>query len=359
MDKKQVITVSILGALIVALVCFVVIYSGNTERLTKNQLLRIEDTIYEITEVEKYMYITNEENGDIAKVLNETEREEVFNDFVTSKIYSTVATKKSILFPEEEVKKAKEDYARNAEEFAKYGITEEDYLQYAEDDYKKMQLSNDFGTYYTLPDEYYQEFVDFYSGDDLTTYSYRMMNFRYEVPESGEEESVTEPVSGDHEGHEHEEVTETEEPEEDRTQATVLAKAQVALEAVKSGDDFETVAKEYSDGSYTIHENGIKFFNGEIQYAIKPVLESKLGEPELLEAIKNLKPGEYTDIIEIADSTTYYFLKLENIEEGFVGEAAEEVKEQLLYEYQETLMIEDLDYEANQGALLRFVYKHQ
>ena len=359
MDKKQLITVSVLGALIVALVCFVVFSSENTERLTKNQLLRIEDTIYELSQVEKFVYITNEKTGDIDKVLSEEERENIFNEFVASKLYSTVATKKSILFPEEELTRAKEDYARKSETFQKYGVTEEDYLEYAEDDYKKMQLSSNFGTYYKLPDEYYQEFVNFYSGDELTTYSYRLMNFRYEVPESGEEASAAADVSGDaveHEGHDHEEEKE---PEEDRTQATVLAKAQTALAAVKSGDDFETVAKEYSDGSYTIHQNGIKFFNGEIQYAIQPVLESKLGDSELYEAIKKLQPGEYTDIIEIADSTTYYFLKLENIEEGFVGEAAEEVKDQLLYEYQQTLMMEDISYEANQGALLRFVYKQK
>ena len=55
MDKKQLVTVSVLGAIIVALVCFVVFSSEKAERLTKNQLLRIEDTIYEISEVEKVL----------------------------------------------------------------------------------------------------------------------------------------------------------------------------------------------------------------------------------------------------------------------------------------------------------------
>ena len=344
MDKKQLITVSALGALIVVLVCFVVFSSENTERLTKNQVLRIEDTIYEVSELEKYMHITNEANGDITKVLTDTEKETLFGEFIQSKVYASVATEKSILFPEEELTRAKKDYEAKAETFAKYGITEEDYLRYAEDDYKMMNLSNNFGTYYELPDEYYQEFEDYYSGDELKTYSFRMMNFRYEVPESGE--------SGDsHEGHEHEET------EEDRTQETVLAKAQTALASVKSGDDFEAVAKEYSDGTYTISQNSLQFLNGEIQYAIQPVLESKLGSKEVFEAVKTLKAGEYTDVIEVPDSTTYYFVKVESIEDGFVGKAAEEVKEQLLYEYQETLLIEDLDYEANQSALVKFLYK--
>lgn len=344
MDKKQLITVSALGALIVVLVCFVVFSSENTERLTKNQVLRIEDTIYEVSELEKYMYITNEANGDITKELTDEEKETLFGEFVSAKVYASVATEKSILFPEEELTSAKEEYANKAETFAKYGITEEDYLKYAEDDYKKMNLTNNFGSYYELPDKYYQEFEDYYSGDELKTYGFRMMNFRYEVPESGE--------SGDsHEGHEHEET------EEDRTQETILAKAQTALAAVKSGDDFETVAKEYSDGTYTISQNSLQFLNGELQYAIWPVLESKLGSTEVFEAVKTLKAGEYTDVIEVPDSTTYYFVKVETIEDGFVGEAAEEVKEQLLYEYQETLLIEGLDYEANQSALVRFLYK--
>ena len=298
------------------------------------------------------MHITNESNGDITKTLTDEEKETLFGEFIQSKVYASVATEKSILFPEEELTRAKKDYEEKAETFSKYGISEEDYIRYAEDEYKMMNLSSNFGTYYKLPDEYYQEFVDYYSGDELKTYSYRMMNFRYEVPESGESGDVS---HEEHDyDHEHEEITE---PEDDRTQETVLAKAQTALAAVKSGDDFETVAKEYSDGTYTISQNSLLFLNGEMQYAIEPVLESKLGSTEVYEAVKKLEIGEYTDIIEVPDSTTYYFVKVENIEDGFVGKAADEVKEQLLYEYQETLLIEDLDYEANQAALVRFLYK--
>ncbi len=336
MDKKQLTIVSILGALIVALVCYVVFTSESEERLTKNQILRIEDTIYELTELEKYVHISNESNGDIATELTEEEKEAMFETFIQTKVYAAVADKKAILFPEEELTTAKNDYASKIEVFATYGITEEDYIKYVEDEYKMMNLSNNFTAYYELPDDIYQEFVDLYSGDDLKTYTYRMMNFRYELPESDE--------SGDA-------------IEVERQKDTVLAKAQTALTEVKGGADFEAVAKEHSDGTYSFTQNSLVFLNGEEQYAIGPVLESKLGSTEVYEAVKTLKAGEYTDIVDVEDSTSYYLVKVENVEDGFVGEAAEEVKEQLLYEYQETLLIESLDYEINTSSLVRFLYK--
>lgn len=342
MDKKKLTIVSVLGALIVVLVCIVVFSAQNEERLTKNQVLRINDTVYEVAELNKYMYLTNEDDGDISKELDESGKNDIVESFVQTKIYATAADKKSILFPDEELTSAKEEYAEKAEELAKYGITEEDYVKYVEENYKMRNLTNNFGTYYELPEDVYNTFVEYYSGDDLTTYSYRMMNFRYEEPEEDE--------SGD------EIITNTDD-EEDRSKDTVLAKAQAALNAVKNGDDFETVAEEYADGTYTISQNSLVFLNGEIQYAIKPVLESKLGSTELYEAVNGLNSGDYTDIIEVADSTSYYFVKVENIEEGFVGEAAEEVKEELLYQYQETLLLQDLDYEVNQSALMKFLYK--
>ena len=336
MDKKQLTIVSILGALIVALVFYVIFALESETRLTKNQVLRIENSIYELAELEKYMHIYNESTGDITKVLSEEEKEAIFESFIQTKIYASVADKKAILFPEEELTTAKNDYASKASAFATYGITEEDYIKYAEDEYKMMNLSNNFGTYYELPTEVYEEFENYYSGDELKTYTFRMMNFRYEVPESGD--------SGDS-------------IEEDRKQHNVHGKAQVAMEAVKNGADFQETAKTYSDGTYSFTQNSLVFLNGELQYAIEPVLESKLGYTELYEAVKGLGAGEYTEVIEIPDATSYYFVKVENVEDGFVGEAAEEVKEQLLYEYQETMLIDGLDYEANTASLVRFLYK--
>lgn len=345
MDKKQLTIVSILGVLIVALVCYVVFSSANAPRLTKNQVLRIEDTIYEYSELEKYMNIYNEAGGDIAKVLTDSEKEALYGAFLQTKIYANVADKKAILFPEEELTQAKTDFSTKVDTFATYGITEEDYINYIEDEYKMMTLMNNFGAYYELPDDIYSDFVELYSGDELKTYTYRMMNFRYEESESGE--------SGDaaleDEGHEH--------SEEERSKEVMLAKAQTALTAVKSGDDFETVAKEYSDGQYSFSQNSLVFLNGETQYVIAPLLKSKLGSTEVYDAVKSLNVGEYTDVIEVPGNTSYYFVKVENIEDGFVGEAATELKEQLLNEYQETLLTENLDFEINQSLLVRFMYK--
>ena len=367
MDKKQVITVSVLGALIVALVCFVVVYSGNSERLTKEQMFKLDNEIYEVSEFEKYIYITNEAEGDIDKELSTSgDRYAKIDGFVQSKIYADAATKKSITFPEEEVKRAKEDYASKADKFSKYDITEADYLRYAEDEYKMNTLYADFVNYYELPDDIYKEVVEGYSGDDLKSYSFRMMKFFYEEPEVTESGDIVD----EHEGHEHEDVVENEAEEEiDRSKEAVVLKAQSAWAAVKSGDDFETVAKEYADGEYIMSGNSFSYLNGEIQHKIAPIIKNEtspfsggglLVPTELFEAMKQIESGEYTDIIEIPGESMYCFAKLENAEDGFTGDADKEFREVILNEYQYNLLIDiynfDFDTDINYSSIAEFIY---
>lgn len=378
MDKKQLITVSALGALIVALVCFMVIYSESEERLTKEQIFKLNDKIYEVSEFEKYVYITNEAEGDIDKELivsgEKNEKLEKIDAFVQSKIYATAADQKSITFPDEELKKAKEDYASKSGDFAKYGIAEADYLRYAEDEYKMNTLYADFGNYYELPDDIYKEVVESYSGDDLKSYSYRIMKFFYEEPEVAESGDATE--SGDivdeHEGHdhEHEDAIENEEEKVDRTKEAVILKAQTAWNAVKSGDDFETVAKEYADGEYAMNGNSFTFLNGQIQNKVAPIIKNEsspfsggglLVPTELFESMKQIESGEYTDIIEIPGESMYCFAKLESASDGFVGEADKEFRKVILNEYQYNLLIDiynfDFEKDINTSALAKFLYK--
>lgn len=374
MDKKQVITVSILGALIVALVCFVVIYSGNTERLTKNQVLRIGDTIYEVSDVEKYLRIASSESGDsgdINATFSEVEKGNFYElVYLPRKAYASVADEKKILFPEEELNKAKEDFAKKSSEFAQHGITEKDYIKYREDQYKEENLNNNFTTYFQLPDEDYKEMISGYSGDELKTYTFRLMKFSYEEPVSGESGDI--PESGDIAADEHEHSEDEVEEKEDRSKATMLLKAQTALEAVKSGDDFETVAKEYADMDYTINENGFKTINGEVLTQVVPIIQNQMSfstgallvPSEVFEKMKTCEIGGYTEIIDAQDASGYYFVKVENVEDGFVGEADKEFRELLFSSigqdqkvYWDNMVYNELDIEINQSALVRYLYK--
>lgn len=380
MDKKQLITVSALGALIVALVCFVVFSSESTERLTKNQVLRIADEIYEVEDVEKYLRIASSESGDINATYSDLEKGSYYESiYQPRKAYSSVADEKKILFPEEELNKAKEDFTKKSNEFAQYGISENDYIEYREDQYKEENLNNNFTTYFQLPDEDYNEMISGYSGDELKTYTFRLMKFSYEEPVSGESGDILESgdiVADEHEGHNH--SGDELEEKEDRSKATMLIKAQTALEAVKSGDDFETVAKEYADMDYIINENGFKMINGEVLTQVVPIIQNQMSfatgsllvPPEVFEKMKTCEIGGYTEIIEASDASGYYFAKVEKVEDGFVGEADKEFRSVLLSSlqqeidpntgrpvYWDNLVYTILDIEINQSALVKYLYK--
>lgn len=349
MDKKQLVIVSVIAAVVVALVVGVVIVSDTTPRLTKNEVLKVGNNIYTLDELEKFMDISKEADGDINKSLTEEEMETIYGEFIQSKVYAAAADSKKISFPSGEVASAQSKYDSKAEVFATHGITSGDYMRYAEDNYKMNTLMNDFSAYYELPEDLYNEFKNSYSGDDLKSYSFRTMRFYYEEPESGE--------SGDVSGDIEPEVNESGEVIEDRSKDAVLAKAEAILEEVRNGGDFEKIAEEKADGRYTISNNSLVYLNGNLEYAVGPTLESKLGSTDLYYKVKALNAGELTDIVLDEEGKTFAFTRLESVEDGFVGEADKEVREELLMQVQESIVLEDVKYEENMSALIQFLYK--
>ncbi|MBQ8299987.1 MAG: hypothetical protein IJX99_09100 [Clostridia bacterium] len=345
MDKKQMVIVSVIAAIVVALVVGVVVVSDTTPRLTKQEVLKVDNNIYTVEELEKFMYISKEADGDIEKALTEEEMETIYGEFIQSKVYAAAADSKKISFPSGEVASAQSKYDSKASVFEAHGITSGDYMRYAEDNYKMTTLMNNISTYYELPEDIYNEFKNSYSGDDLKSYSFRTMRFYYEVPASGE--------SGDVEP----KVNESGEIVEDRRKESVRAKAEAALAAVNNSGDFEKIAEEQADGRYTINNNGLVYLNGNLEYAIAPILESKLGSKDLYEKVKALNVGEVTEMVDDTEGTSFIFTKLESVEDGFVGEADKEVREQLISEVQETIILKDVSYQENMSALIQFLYK--
>ncbi len=344
MDKKQLVIVYVIATVIVALVVGVVIVSDTTPRLTKNEVLKVKNNIYTLDELEKFMNISKEADGDIEKSLTEEEMETIYSNFIQSKIYAAAADSKKISFPSGEATSAQAEYDSKAEIFEAHGITSGDYMRYAEDNYKMTTLKNNFSAYYDLPEDLYNEFKNSYSGDDLKSYSFRTMRFYYEEPESGE--------SGDVEP----KVNESGEVVEDRRKDVIRAKAEAALVEVNNGGDFEKIAEEHADGRYTIHNNGLLYLNGNLEYAIGPTLESKLGSIDLYNKVKALNAGEVTEIVHDEEGTSFLFTKLESVEDGFVGEADKEVREELLMQIQESIILEEVKYEENMSALIQFMY---
>ena len=100
-----------------------------------------------------------------------------------------------------------------------------------------------------------------------------------------------------------------------------------------------------------------KIVNGDLEYAVYPVLESKIGNAELYEKFKALNVGEITEVVDDAENNMLYLAKLENVEDGFVGEAETEVKQILLSQYQETLIANENTYDINMTALRLFYFE--
>ena len=304
----------------------------NNEGFTKEQFLRVGEDFYTISELEEFIYMYKIVNEEEDKNIKLAEMEDFLYEFLAIKFYCRQADKLEIDFPAEEVEKAKEYYSGEVTQFNGYGITEEEYLKYAAEDYRSLHLASNFSEYYELPDEMYQEFVNSFSGDELKTYTFRCALFVYEEQEtSGDVEYVS--------------------------KIDAESNAKIALDLVKKGGDFETIVDEYSDASFIITPDLEYFVNGEEDYAIQPLLASKLGSSELAKAVESLKIGEYTEVYKLANAPYYAFVKLENVEDGFVGKADAEVRDLLLEEYESSIVYDEVDYDLNQDALTDFISK--
>ncbi len=341
MDKKNII-IGVIAVVVVALIVAVFAMSSNVPKVSKDIMVTVDGTEYTIDDFEIYKYIKNEANGDISKELTVDELTTMADEFVQSKVYVSAANKKGIRVPSEEEETYKNDYAGKASTYKKYGISESDYLRYARDEYKENELSGNFANYYELPEEYYNDFVNSYT-EDKKSYEFRIMMFGYDADVSGD-------VSGDASGDVSGDV------DASKSREKVLAKAEKTLAEVKASGDFEALAKENASYRITFKGSGYAFVNGEIEYAASPVLESKLNNTDLYNALIKLNSGDTTEIIEDTEGSAFYFAKLENVHEGFVGEAASELKDLLLLQYAQTLIMKDVSYEVNNSAMMRVLY---
>lgn len=369
LSKNNIIVICIL-VVITALLIYVFAISANVKKVDLNVLMTLNDEEYSIDDFYKYRTITNEKNGDISKVVSGDELETMLDDFTKFKIYAYAANTKNITVPEEKITEFKTTYADKQSTFNQYGITEEDYIKYSEEDYKNTELSNNFSSYYELPEEYYNELAESYSGDQKT-YSYRLMYFAYDEPEvesetisgdsgetvsgeaiSGESEDVTlEETSGDTE------TEDTAEETEDRSRDTILAKAQSVLDQLNNGGEFESLAKENASYRISFVGSSYQLLNGELEYSTSPLIQSKLNSEVLYNKIKEMQAGETSEVIEDEESNSLYILKLENVEDGFVGDGDKELREVLLSEYKDTLVLNGISYDVNQATLLKVLYQ--
>lgn len=355
LDKKSLITLGVIAVVVIASIIAVFSMSmedGKLSKIDTDLVVTVNGKDYMVDEFKKFEYLKNEADGDIAKQISGEEMEEMINTFVSNKLYVAAADSKKISVPSEEMETYRTEYANKKDTLSPYNINEADYLNYKKDEYKVNQLTQDFASYYSLPQDVYNEFISSISGEDLKSYSYRMMSFGYEVKEdSGESEETSGELNADVSGETTISGESAESGEEDKSKEAVSATVQDVLSRVKNGEDFEELAKEFADFRLTFKGSQYDFGYGKLEYAVGPLLQSKVGNDALYEAIKNTASGEYTDIIDDEENTTFYFARVESNEDGFVGEAESELKEILVSQYMDALIEQDVKYEVNTSGI--------
>lgn len=188
------------------------------------------------------------------------------------------------------------------ERLQELGVTEDDFVKI----YKELMLVRDFvrniDQYYELPqgiyESYKQEAISMYN-----TYNLRTMQFPIEENEDGILDKDA-----------------------------ILEKAQTAMERVKAGEDFETVAKELASSRAVEMGDGYAIINGELESIPQLLIGNTFTDINLYNTIIELEEGEYTDIIETG-SYAFMFVRLESITEGVSEEGEAKIQKLLTREY--------------------------
>lgn len=352
MDKKTGIVVLILGIVIIALILVAFGLETGTPQLSSEDVLRINNNIYTKDEYVTYLkYVLLENDGQIA--IDEDEhadelesgiskeeifKSEVLNDFYELKVYEILAEQKKIELESGDLEEIQKDFEEDEEKILATGLTKEDYVSIKRIEKIKEQISYYPTEYLELPDGVYDEFVEQFSGDDLKSYTYRVLHVNYE------DDTVSGEVSGETSG----EIVPGNKNEKKTFVENLVAR-------VQSGESFETVS-ESGDNRIYYSGSGIRFGKNDLEYSVAPILKDKLMNDDLYEKAKVLNAGEMSEVVDVDGA--FEVVYMENVEEGFVGEAKEELIQIMISQYAEDLIYSAVtSYEANSSALARIKIK--
>lgn len=346
MDKKTGIILGIISAIVVILVVMVFVMDSKVEPMDKNTILVVEGENYTIDEFQKFAKIINhEESGDITKKMTEEETMSMLDAFLIQKIYLNAAKKHNITLESGDTANFESDFEDDAIAFASGDISKEDFIKYQTETALVQKLQNNIGDYYTLPDDIYNQIKDSFISENLyKTYGFRLMQIPYDAPKSGES-GETDILDKD------------EEEKEDLSRETQLKLAESVLQRIKSGESFEELSKEYGSSRLTFKGSEYTLVNGELEYVTSPLLQSKLNNEKIYNAVLEMNSGDLSQIIEDEEYTSFNIVKLESLEEGFVGQGEEEIKTILLNEYANDIVAQGVKFEMNQSAYIRALYK--
>lgn len=344
MDKKTGIIVLIIGVVIVALIGLAFGLEGGVEKMSADEILKINDNVYKKAEFEDFIkYTLFKNNGEIIidetanadSIANGTSKEDIFvsdtlNSFYQQKVTEIFVNKNNVTLSDEDKATIEEEYTNNQTALDTCGLSKDSYVQFETIRKISENIANNPSEYIELPDDVYEEYISNFSGDDLKSYTFRIIQLGY----TNDTTSGDEVVSGD--------------------KAEKEAQINDMLARINNGEAFEEVGQS-GDTRIVLVGNSFNLIKCDQEYAAGMLLKQKLGE-DLFNAAAGLIDGQITRIVDTGNE--FQFALMEKVEDGIVGNAKAELQELLIGEYKNELIYSNIqNVEANNPALNRIKVK--
>lgn len=349
MDKKTSIVLLVVGVVIVALIALAFGLESQSNMLTSEDVLRINNDVYKKVEFENFIKYTLYQNDGKMEIDDEaheghdhaaegTSDEDVFistclENFYQLKVYGLLAEDKNIELTSDEIADIEKTFDDNADDITAAGLKKEDYVNFEKQYAVITKVSNSPADYLELPDGVYDEYISQVSGDMLNSYTYRLLQVAY----------TADKTSGEGSG----EVVKGNKEEKEAYMNTLVAR-------LNSGESFETVS-ESGDNRLIFVGSGLTFGKSPEEYAAEFLLEQKVGK-EVYDAMKKTEAGKYTEVVD--NGSSFQVVLVSKVEKGVVGKAKEELMTLMISEYASDLIYSYVkDMEVNNAAVTRIKIK--
>jgi len=306
MDKKSLVVVIVLGVLLFGIITAVFLYDAKLN----TTIMEVNGKKYDKADFESYAKVWQYENGE-----EPVDLETIFNNFGIYKLYTQYADNYHVSLPSGEAISAPSDDVKTELE-NHYNLSEEEYMRVKTEIATVDYLFQNLSKYWKVSEEEYNTHREG-NEDKFKMYDYRVMQVAVEpAPDSGD-------VSGDASG----------DTSLEARKAAAMSKAVEALAKVKSGDNFEEVAKEYGTTRIIYSASGIQIGNGIVESVSGLYMDDFVYDENIKEALTTLKKGEYSEIYEGEDDSGYTFVYLEDIREGLSGADDETYRREIANEH--------------------------
>lgn len=297
MQKMQKIGIIAISVVLLALIVFVVIYDSAIDKC----VLKINGEKYDLEDFDNYLALLEFEQGE------DVSAKDVYEQYVNIKLFHQKAKEHGVILTEDEIKSLEENYESenvDKEKLEKIGFSKDKYMKYYQETLLASKFMEQSGEYYPMSEEEYLASREQYA-DMLKMYNYRVLQVLPDAVEEGSEEPSA---------------------EEKKQQAKT--KIDAALEKLKNGEEFETVAQEYGTYRFVTTVSGAySLVNGQLESMPLLYLSEAVTNATLYAELIKLEPGNYTNIIEDGDG--YVVAYLESIDEEPSEEADERLKSDL------------------------------